>query len=285
MTICLISKLSDFVQIGTLYSGMSAHANRIAEFCRIAEEKDYIRHWETPDDRDSGPAVVFSGLNIITPDEQCHIKDFDLRIDPGQHVYITGPNGSGKTSLVRTLMKLWRPTSGRVRILGNASVACAPQEAIVYSGTLLEQLGLDSSQESHDRAFKALTAVKLSSLPARTGGLVVHWPRNHWIDVMSPGELQRLAMARIMLQAPTFAVLDEATSAIDSSTERLIYEEIWRRGITTVTIGHRIDGVLMDKIYTTVTLDGEGGHAIQKRGEELIFNTSGRRTTLPHTAP
>lgn len=278
VTLYLINKLSNFVTIGNHYSGMCAYAFRISEFCRVADEYDYVRQWDTVQEGDgSSPAIIFSGLDIVSPDEQCHIRDFDLRIQKGQNVYITGPNGSGKTSLVRVLMRLWRPARGRVSVVGNGTVSCAPQEATVYSGTLLEQLGLKNDHSFNEDACKALMAVKLGSLSGRAGGMTTFLPRSRWSEMLSPGEVQRLVLARILLESPTFAILDEATSAIDVSTERHIYEECWNRGITTITIGHRMDPTLTERIAIVVTLDGQGGHVIQRKGEEMVFDSSGRR--------
>jgi putative ATP-binding cassette transporter len=279
-TLYLIGKLSDFVQIGSHVTGMTAHASRIAEFCRLAEERDYIHQWETAQDREvTVPTIMFSSLDIVSPDEQCHIEDFDLRIEQGRHVYITGPNGSGKTSLVRILMRLWKPTRGRVAVLGNAKISCAPQEPIIYSGTLLEQLGLENDCGNNDEACRILMAVNLASLPFRTGGMSKPWPRSRWMEMLSPGEMQRLVLARVLLESPHFAILDEATSAVDMPTERIIYEEFWKRKITTITIGHRMEPALMEQIDILVTLDGNGGHVIRRKGEELVFGHTGRRST------
>lgn len=257
---------------------MTAHARRIREFVKLADEgENYIRQWESAADRElTIPTIVFSDVDIISPDEQCHIREFDLRIIKGEHVYITGPNGSGKTSLVRVLTRLWQPTRGRVLVLGGATIACAPQETASYSGTLLEQLGLTNDPVNDDEACRTLMAVKLASLPLRTGGMRRTWPRSRWLEMLSPGELQRLVLARLLLALPSFAILDEATSAVDQTTERAIYEEFWRRGITTITIGHRMEPSLMEKISIFVTLDGKGGHVIHRQGEELLFDSKRR---------
>lgn len=271
--------MTDFVQLATHFTDLSAHATRIADFVRLADDRSCVRPWGSEAERDvSTPTIVFQSMDMISPDELCRIKDFDLRITPNQHVYITGPNGSGKTSLVRVLTRLWPPTRGRVLILGGATIACAPQDTVVYSGTLLEQLGMTNDTNNDDEACRTLMCVNLASLPLRTGGMRRFWTRARWAETLSPGELQRLALARLMLEKPTFAILDEATSSIDMPTERAIYEEFWRRNITTITIGHRMDPSLMERIAIFVTLDGKGGHVTRRQGEELVFDSRRRPT-------
>lgn len=226
------------------------------------------------------PSVSFVDLHLLNPDRQCQIKNLNLRIELGQNVFITGPNGSGKTSLVRLIMGMWQPTRGRVLIGGRAQLACAPQEAILFAGTLLEQLGLanESGARGEDEGTHLLAAVRLSGLLARCGGWRTFRARSQWSVLLSPGEVQRIMLARLLLREPHFAILDEATSAIDLETEAIIYAEFWKRGITTISIGHRLDPALEERMAMFVTFDGQGNYFVRNQGEQLVFETKVRRS-------
>lgn len=236
------------------------------ELCRLAEQhgKPAAGHGfdETAKRTAVVPALHFHNVDIVSPDDRPLLRNFDLRIAPGQHVYMTGPNGSGKTSLIRVLMGLWMPLRGKVTVEGGATVICAPQSSVLYSGSLLEQLGMRNDAVNDERALKVVMAISLASLPMRTGGLRKSWPRTRWMEMLSPGEIQRLILGRLILASPTFAVLDEATSAIDTATQVSIYREMWQCGITTITIGHQLNAKVAENIATVVTLDGHGNHDI-----------------------
>ena len=292
ITLSLIRKISEFVQVGSFVSDISAYSQRITEFHRLAGQSEYPSRAQNHGNilnsdlemTEILPSIVFLDVELISPDQQCHIRGFDLQVREGSHVFISGPNGSGKTSLVRLMMGMWQPIQGRILIQGGAQVDCAPQVSIVYSGSLLDQLGLTwgdstvNNEKIEEEASKVLFAVKLSSLVVRCGGLNNYWPRSQWISHLSPGEIQRLALARVLLRRPHFAILDEATSSIDPHSEGQIYQEFWARGITTVTIAHRLEAALMEKMAVFVTLEGRGVHSIRKKGELLAFDWRHRRS-------
>lgn len=266
------------MQVGASISNLAAYSQRILKFSRLAGEKR--RHLMSDrSEETAGPSISLVDLNLVSPDQQCYIKDLNLHIERGRNTFITGPNGSGKTSLVRLIMGLWKPTRGRIIIGGKAQLACAPQEAILFTGTLLEQLELPNELEAQGEieGTRLLGAVRLSSLITRCGGWRTFRTRSQWQELLSPGEVQRVMLARILLRSPHFAIMDEATSAIDLETEALIYAEFWRRGITTISIGHRLDPALEDKMAIFVTLDGQGNYFVRHQGEQLVFESRVRR--------
>jgi putative ATP-binding cassette transporter len=103
--------------------------------------------------------------------------------------------------------------------------------------SLRHQLVYPRAAEKNDQQLNdALKTVNLSDLPERFGGLDAEM---HWADVLSPGEQQRLAFARLLLNHPRYAFLDEATSALDVSNEQWMYELLSREGIPFLSSGHR----------------------------------------------
>ncbi|ORX74244.1 hypothetical protein DL89DRAFT_264172 [Linderina pennispora] len=155
-------------------------------------------------------------------DEQPKLPEFSLAdirgVRRGQHWMIAGPNGVGKTSVLRVLSGLWPAFAG-------TEIIYIPQRPY------LSLLG-----RTDEELMEVLHAVHLAYLPSREGGLGA---RKEWKDVLSGGEKQRINLARLFYHLPRFAVLDECTSAVSADVEGLMYEHAKRLGVTLITISHR----------------------------------------------
>lgn len=169
-------------------------------------------------------AVDIDGVEVRTPDGDQLIDPLDLHLSEGDALVITGPSGSGKTTLLRSLAQLWPYASGTFRRPGNSTAAnqtmFLSQLPYVPLGNLRAVVTYPfSAGDIPDTQLReALTAVVLPHLVDRLDEL------QDWAKVLSPGEQQRVAFARVLLTKPKAVFLDEATSAMDEGLELRMYQ-------------------------------------------------------------
>jgi vitamin B12/bleomycin/antimicrobial peptide transport system ATP-binding/permease protein len=213
--------------------------NRLSEFLgesEAASKADAIRGESI--ETIVTPQVAFDHLAVRTPDgAKTLISDLTTDARALGPLLVKGPSGVGKTSLMRALAGLWRDGSGTISRPALADVMFLPQRPYMILGSLRDQLTYPrASGASDEQLHEMLEAVNLSNLCDRFGGLDAEM---HWADVLSPGEQQRLAFARLLLNRPQYAFLDEATSALDPANERAMYELLRKSGIPFLSSGHR----------------------------------------------
>jgi putative ATP-binding cassette transporter len=165
-------------------------------------------------------AVDIEGVEVRTPEGEQLIDPLDVHLDVGDALMVTGPSGSGKTTLLRSLAQLWPYASGTLRRPD------APNETMFLSqlpyvplGDLRAVVSYPSSvgEVSDAEIEEALGKVALPHLVGRLDDV------EDWAKVLSPGEQQRVAFARILLTKPKVAFLDESTSALDEGLELTLY--------------------------------------------------------------
>ncbi|SBO44686.1 ABC transporter ATP-binding protein/permease [Cyanobium sp. NIES-981] len=202
-------------------------------------------------------AILVSHVDLVPPrSNRTLIRDLSLEIDRDQRLLVVGPSGCGKTSFLRLVSGLWPAVSGSVQRPPEGELLFIPQKPYMLLGSLREQLcyPLPPSRFSDEQLRHVLERVRLPDLVHRYPDLDI---KQDWPRLLSLGEQQRLAFARLLLNGPRFVVLDEATSALDVATERHLYQLLLERDMAFVSVGHR--PTLTAFHDTVLELDGQGG--------------------------
>jgi vitamin B12/bleomycin/antimicrobial peptide transport system ATP-binding/permease protein len=171
--------------------------------------------WPTEDG-----SVEFDGVEVRTPDGDPLVDQLDVRLESGQSLVITGQSGVGKTTLLRSLAELWPYASGTLRCPdGDNATMFLSQLPYVPLGTLRTVVCYPNAPTDVSDATLQETLIKVALAPLSDRLDEIR----DWAKVLSPGEQQRVAFARILLTKPKAVFLDESTSALDEGLEHALY--------------------------------------------------------------
>ena len=199
-------------------------------------------------------------LDLELPMGRPLIAGATLALDRGDSALLSGPPGTGKSTLVRALAGVWPFGHGEIRVPAAARMLVLPQKPYLPIGTLREAVCYPMPPSDVDDAtlIETLGAVGLAELHDR---LDTHGP---WSLALSPGEQQRIAFARVLLHRPDWLLLDEATSAVDEATEAQLYGLVRDRlpGTAVFSVGHRSTLRALHARHLIVRPKGRRGAAI-----------------------
>ncbi|XP_049332707.1 ATP-binding cassette sub-family D member 3 [Astyanax mexicanus] len=291
MLLSLAQALGRIVLAGREMTRLSGFTSRITEIQEVLKELNSGRYQRTMISQIStesdgveklipGSGEIVHADNIIrfehiplaTPNGDVLIGDLCFEVSSGTNVLVCGPNGCGKSSLFRVLGELWPLFGGRLTKPDRGKLFYVPQRPYMTLGTLRDQVIYPDTPEDQrrrgtsDQVLKEyLDKVQLGHILQREGG----WDSvQDWMDLLSGGEKQRMAMARLFYHKPQFAILDECTSAVSVDVEDYIYTHCRKVGITLFTVSHRSSLWKHHEYY--LRMDGRGNYEFKPITTETV---------------
>ena len=260
-------KLGDLMQtlqvFGKLHSNLSFFRNTYDSFAEYKATLDRLTgfHYSVEaaqkqsktDITDHPTDVIFQRLSVKSPMGKILIKDLNLTLTQGNSLLIQGQSGVGKTTLLRTIAGLWSYAEGKI-FCPQHNTLFLSQRPYLPQGNLLTALYYPDTTENVDLAkiTRVLERVQLAHLQDRLE------QEQDWSRILSLGEQQRLAFARLLLHKPKVAFLDEASASLDEGMEyamyRLIREEL--PNTTIISVGHRSTLVPLHQQQLELHTDG-----------------------------
>lgn len=236
-------------------------SDRLGEILDLEVEKSDNEHKKIEPKNLNGD-IDIKNLNFKYGTRAMVLKDINMSIKQGEKVAFIGESGSGKSTLVKLLMNFYQAESGEILINSNniqdiqinalrSRIAYVPQETFLFSGSIQENLEMGTDNVGLEKIIDASKMAKahdfINDLPLRYNTRLEENGSN-----LSGGQRQRLSITRAILKKPDILILDEATSSLDSITEKAIERTIndLSSGITSIIIAHRLSTIMRcDRIY------------------------------------
>lgn len=225
-------------------------------------------------------SIEVSRVNFSYEDGPPVLKDFSLKIAPGEHIAIVGESGSGKSTLFRILLGFEQPSSGTVLYDGQDLASLDPkavrrqigivlQNGRIFAGTMYENIKGASTATLEDCEHAAHAAGLSSDLEQFPMGL--HTPLTEGAPTISGGQRQRILIARALASKPNLLFMDEATSALDNRTQRIVTESLNKLSVTRIVIAHRLSTIRnADRILVL-----DKGKVVEQGSFDEVMNLNG----------
>ena len=228
-------------------------------------------------------SVVFEDVNFAYPDRSEIINGLNIEIKPGTTQAIVGPTGSGKTTLIRLLLRFHDPTSGKILLDGKdlkslkmkdlrSAISLVTQTITLFPGTVMQNIAYGKAGATEEEIIE-------SAKVAEAHSFIMSLPDGYNTQIgegghkLSGGQRQRLSIARAVLKDAPILVLDEATSSVDNETEEALQKslEIISKDRTTIVIAHRLSTIR----YSDSIIVLDDGKVVESgTHEELLDNKS-----------
>ncbi len=248
-----VQPITQLANISNVLQQTAAAAERVFEFLSVEEE---VPEADSPVEMGAFKgAVEFRNVRFGYDPQKTIIRDFSVKVQPGQRVAIVGPTGAGKTTLVKLLMRFYDVNDGAILVDGKdirsfrrSDLRClfgmVLQDTWLFNGTIMENIRYSAPGSGDEQVVAAARTAHadhfIRSLP---GGYQM--VLNEETSNISQGQKQLLTIARAILSQPTMLILDEATSNVDTHTEVLIQQAMrsLMQGRTTFVIAHRLSTI------------------------------------------
>jgi ATP-binding cassette subfamily B protein len=278
--------ISNLSQRYTLMQSAMAGAERVFELLDAAEsEQEGAAEVPSPAvPRPSSPyAFELDHVTFGYREGAPVLFDIDLKVRAGEKIALVGPTGSGKTSTASVLLRLYEPSKGVVRVLGEDVRACepralrrnfavVPQDVYLFPGTIASNVAVGDKVPDREKVERALACVSaLDLFRRREGGLDARVDERG--ANFSAGERQLIAFARALYRNPPILVLDEATASVDSDTESRLQKalDVLLEGRTALIIAHRLSTIrAVDRIIVL-----SHGHIVEQGTHEQLLASGG----------
>lgn len=261
-------------------------SERVLEILDEKNEDISIRAEENLTKQKISGSLAFENVEFSYPSrsEITVLKSISFEANAGERIAIVGPSGAGKSTIAGLILKFYNPQKGKILFDGKSAdeyaltdirnqVAIVPQDVILFGGTILENIAYGKLSASKQEIIKAAEQ-------ANAHRFIIGFPEGYETVVgergvkLSGGQRQRIAIARALLKDPAILILDEATSSLDSESERLVQEalELLMKGRTSIIIAHRLSTIR--EAHKIIVLD-HGRIAESGSHAELIQNEEG----------
>ncbi|MDN2480798.1 ABC transporter ATP-binding protein [Vibrio agarivorans] len=283
----MLSPVQELLGVQYAWFSASAAMKRLNGLLAL-EEESRPKAKVNPFEAHQPLSVEIANVNFQYDDERKVLNNLNLIIPAGKRVALVGASGGGKSTLIQSLMGIYRKDSGNILINGypvedvsyeslRDNMAVVLQQPAIFNDTLRHNLTLGNSVYSDEQLWQALAVAQLKEVvEALSEGLDSPLGRNG--VRLSGGQRQRLAIARMVLADPKFVILDEATSALDTATEAALHLAMQQflANRTTLIVAHRLSAVKQaDIIYVL-----EDGRVKQSGSHNDLVSQDGVYKTL-----
>ena len=269
--------------LGFVYREIKASLASIEQMLNLLKEKPTVEDSGTGILENTQASIEFSNLNFSYKNKRQILKGLSFKIEAGQRVAVVGSSGAGKSTLTKLLFRFYDTSSGDILINGQSiyslslanlreHIGVVPQDTVMFNDTFKNNLLYASPEATDEELARVITMSQLDDFLGQCPDGLETIVGERGLK-LSGGEKQRLAIARMLLKRPAIMVFDEATSSLDSRTEKNINEAIKEvsQGHTSLIIAHRLSTIIdADKIVVI-----ENGEVVEQGNHKDLLALEG----------